>query len=243
MRKGLWKKILAAVLAIWMAAAAAPAVAAVSEDWTQLQISVQWPEGEDMVQTAMAVPVEGTEGAFWLYVPAEVLGNLTLQLYHPAHSYIFFPESGSPLTGLTDAGLTMDSPGFPINAQDPDTEAIYTFTLFVSTQAMMPVAMEQPTEESTPEPTEVPTPEPTEVPTPEPTEVPTPVPTVIPAWEPVEEPAPRQKRHFDFEEFNWDLSGFPTERRKKTEDINFSWESVTEDRRARRTRQERPTTG
>ena len=66
-----------------------------------------------MVQTAMAVPVEGTEGAFWLYVPAEVLGNLTLQLYHPAHSYIFFPESGSPLTGLTDAGLIMDSPGFP----------------------------------------------------------------------------------------------------------------------------------
>ena len=65
MRKGLWKKILAAVLALWMAAAVAPAAAAVSEDWTQLQISVQWPEGEDMVQTAMAVPVEGTEGAFW----------------------------------------------------------------------------------------------------------------------------------------------------------------------------------
>ena len=53
-----------------------------------------------------------------------------------------------------------------------------------------------------------------------------------------EEGTARKKRHFEFEEFNWDLSGFPTEKRKKTEEINFSWESVHEDRKARRPKQE-----
>ena len=55
---------------------------------------------------------------------------------------------------------------------------------------------------------------------------------------PEEEAAPRRKRHFEFEEFNWDLSGFPTERKKKTEDIDFSWESVREERPSRVSRQE-----
>lgn len=34
------------------------------------------------------------------------------------------------------------------------------------------------------------------------------------------------KRNFHIEDFNWDLDGFPTEKKKKTEEINFNWESV-----------------
>ena len=44
----------------------------------------------------------------------------------------------------------------------------------------------------------------------------------------------KPRRHFQFEEFNWDLNGYPTEETKKTEDIDFNWESVSgrEERRS-----------
>lgn len=38
------------------------------------------------------------------------------------------------------------------------------------------------------------------------------------------------KRNFHIEDFNWDLDGFPTEKKKKTDDIDFNWESVMNDR-------------
>lgn len=40
----------------------------------------------------------------------------------------------------------------------------------------------------------------------------------------------RPKRKFHIEEFNWDLDGYPTAR-KKTEDIDFNWSSVLEEKR------------
>lgn len=45
--------------------------------------------------------------------------------------------------------------------------------------------------------------------------------------EPVVEKKPKKVVHHD--EFNWDLAGFPTEKRK-TEDVDFDWASVLEDR-------------
>lgn len=43
------------------------------------------------------------------------------------------------------------------------------------------------------------------------------------------EPEERPRRNVHIEEFNWDLEGYPTDR-KKTEDVNFNWESVLDDR-------------
>lgn len=45
----------------------------------------------------------------------------------------------------------------------------------------------------------------------------------------------RPKRNFQFEEFNWDLDGYPSESRlKKTEEIDFNWESVMDERNKKR---------
>lgn len=44
------------------------------------------------------------------------------------------------------------------------------------------------------------------------------------------QPEERPKRTFHIEEFNWDLDGYPTAR-KKTEDIDFNWSSVLEEKR------------
>lgn len=45
-----------------------------------------------------------------------------------------------------------------------------------------------------------------------------------------EQPEERAKRKFHIEEFNWDLDGYPTAR-KKTEDVDFNWSSVLEEKR------------
>ncbi len=44
------------------------------------------------------------------------------------------------------------------------------------------------------------------------------------------QPEERPKRKFHIEEFNWDLEGYPTAR-KKTEDVDFNWSSVLEEKR------------
>ena len=43
----------------------------------------------------------------------------------------------------------------------------------------------------------------------------------------------RPKKSFHIEEFNWDLEGYPTDK-KKTEDVDFNWESVLDDRQKSR---------
>lgn len=43
----------------------------------------------------------------------------------------------------------------------------------------------------------------------------------------------RPKKSFHIEEFNWDLEGYPTDNRK-TEDVDFNWESVLDDRQRSR---------
>lgn len=48
--------------------------------------------------------------------------------------------------------------------------------------------------------------------------------------QPENKPEERPKRKFHIEEFNWDLDGYPTSR-KKTEDVDFNWSSVLEEKR------------
>lgn len=43
----------------------------------------------------------------------------------------------------------------------------------------------------------------------------------------------KSKRQYHMEEFNWNLDGYPTDHTKPTEDINFNWESVVEEKQRR----------
>ena len=202
MKRTFFQRILAALVACLMLAGTLGAVTASAEDWRDTMIAVSWTDMEGNMMSVPAMPVEvpdGRTGIFWVQVPAEVLGGLTLQIESPAHAYVYMPENGTLLTDVMDAGMTLDGPAVPIQAMEENDMVL--FMLYISTQVPYPV-MEteapvvteeptpEPTEVPTPEPTEVPTPEPTEVPTPEPAEVPTPVPTEVPTPEPTEVPTP-----------------------------------------------------
>ena len=49
------------------------------------------------------------------------------------------------------------------------------------------------------------------------------------------EAEPGPKRDFKFDEINWNLEGYPSEDKKKTEAIDFNWEAVVENGENRRT--------
>lgn len=65
----------------------------------------------------------------------------------------------------------------------------------------------------------------------------------VPAFRRQTEPEPPQnkekpKRHIITENFNWDLEGYPTEN-KRTEEVNFNWDSVLEEKQRNIFTQER----
>ena len=80
MRKGFLKRALAALTAVWMLLAAVPAAMALPEDWEGMQIYAEFQDeaGNDLIW--YAVPVEGMEGIFWMYVQEEALSGLTLHI-------------------------------------------------------------------------------------------------------------------------------------------------------------------
>lgn len=45
------------------------------------------------------------------------------------------------------------------------------------------------------------------------------------------EEEPKPKRNFDFSAFNWDLDGYPDEDKAKTEDVDFNWNTVLEEKK------------
>ena len=50
------------------------------------------------------------------------------------------------------------------------------------------------------------------------------------------EDEPKPKKNFDFGAFNWDLDGYPDEDKAKTEDVDFNWNTVLEERSVRTSR-------
>lgn len=46
-----------------------------------------------------------------------------------------------------------------------------------------------------------------------------------------EEEEPKPKKNFDFGAFNWDLDGYPDEDKAKTEDVDFNWNTVLEEKK------------
>lgn len=55
------------------------------------------------------------------------------------------------------------------------------------------------------------------------------------------EEEPKPKKNFDFSAFNWDLDGYPDEDKAKTEDVDFNWNTVLEEKK-RKDIEERPFT-
>ena len=55
------------------------------------------------------------------------------------------------------------------------------------------------------------------------------------------EEEPKPKKNFDFGAFNWDLDGYPDEDKAKTEDVDFNWNTVLEEKK-RKDIEERPFT-
>ncbi|MBF1178736.1 MAG: zinc ribbon domain-containing protein [[Eubacterium] sulci] len=45
------------------------------------------------------------------------------------------------------------------------------------------------------------------------------------------EEEPKPKKNFDFGAFNWDLDGYPDEDKAKTEDVDFNWNTVLEEKK------------
>ena len=173
--KLLWKRTLAGLLAcLLMLSAAALPLNALAE-WPEtdgtsatdlgIQVIVEYTDGEGNPVPVYATPVFEAPNTYWVQVPAEYMGSLTLRLESPDHAFLFTPESGSPLAAM-DAGMDLTGPSVMIQAVEEDLTV--SFLLYISTMSAYPL-MET---EEIPEPiTEVPV---TEVPvTPEPvTEVP-----------------------------------------------------------------------
>ena len=106
------------------------------EDWQALSITLTWVDEWGNPGLVTATPVEGSvEQAFWAQVPQEAMASgVSLLLTHPGHSYAFQPADGEPLTGLMDAGDTMDSQlAVPIYAFEGEQLAD-SYLLYVSTQ-------------------------------------------------------------------------------------------------------------
>lgn len=55
------------------------------------------------------------------------------------------------------------------------------------------------------------------------------------------EEEPKPKKNFDFGAFNWDLDGYPDEDKAKTEDVDFNWNTVLEEKK-RKDIEEKPFT-
>ena len=191
-KKAILQRVLAALTALWMLTACLPALAgAVPEDWQALQLAVEWHDAEGEAYLGMAVPAEGTPDAWWVQVPAEQLGSLTLRIFHPGHAYVYTPADGALLEGVQDAGTTLEGPYLLVTGINPEDGAdAYLFRLYISTQTAQPVLPEMaevPAEMPVEAPAEMPVEMPAEAPAGMPyEEAPTEIPQEIPAELPAE---------------------------------------------------------
>ena len=155
-------RLIAAVICLLMLFSLLAPAAAAPADWQRLQIVVKWTDRNGDERQALATPVEGSDGCFWVMVDRDALDSATLQIMHPDHAYDFNPTPDTVLAGIGDAGYSMDGADCVTiyAAEEDDMEC---FTLYISTVAPEPYG-EEPTEEPTPEPDIVPEPAETPIP-------------------------------------------------------------------------------
>ena len=171
-----WKKRIALLVAAMMILTIIPSALAISPDWADLAITLNWKNDDGSDQTAGAVPVYEAPGSFWACVGGNAIpGTIVLSVNAPYHPDWFFTVKTEPYRedvypspvgdGITldiipDAGDQLNSMTeyIEIQAADPygNTEIYH---LYLSRIVQQPTYVDV-----TPEPTEEPTPEPTDEP-------------------------------------------------------------------------------
>ena len=106
MKRAFFSRCLAGVLACLMMLAAFAAPAAVAEmpmpsaAEMGIQVVLQYTDPEGNPMQFPAVPVFEVPNVYWVQVPAEYMGSLTLFMQSPTHNFVFMPENGSVLAAL-----------------------------------------------------------------------------------------------------------------------------------------------
>ena len=136
------KRAAALMVAFMLTLSILPAATAAS-DLGDLQITVSWVDGNGETRSAEATLIEAEEAGencFWVLVPADApLNGLTFSAVHPSHEYEFSIGEGETLSGVTDAGTSLDAGYVPVTVTDPETGSTEDVRLFVSTRTDDPV--------------------------------------------------------------------------------------------------------
>ena len=136
-----WQRVLALVLTLMMLLTGFT-LPAQAEDWQQLSVILSWTDGAGNPVSATAAPVSWSEDqAYWVRVTPEALAQgMTLSVTDPTGQYTYTTPTGDVLTGVFDAGTTIDGTILPveITAYDGAGNAVAVYHLYVSTQADVP---------------------------------------------------------------------------------------------------------
>ncbi|MGN0971793.1 MAG: hypothetical protein ACI4OY_07545, partial [Aristaeellaceae bacterium] len=136
-----WQRVLALVLTLMMLLTGVT-VPAQAEDWQSLSVILSWTDGAGNPVSATAVPVAWSEDqAYWVRVTPEAMAQgMTLSVTDPVGQYTYSTPTGDVLTGVFDAGTTIDGTILPveITAYDGAGNAVAVYHLYVSTQADTP---------------------------------------------------------------------------------------------------------
>ena len=142
----LMRKGIALMTALILALLPALGLAAVESD---LSIALLWGEGE--MAYASRVSYEGYSDCYWVQVPSEALGGLTLQISDPNGWYTgFSPANGEMLLVPEDAGSSLTAQSVMIEVYTADNSLAGTVYLYVSSYAPypdMPYVEAEPTEQ------------------------------------------------------------------------------------------------
>ena len=137
-----WQRVLALVLTLMMLLTGFT-LPAQAEDWQQLSVILSWTDGAGNPVSATAAPVSWSEDqAYWVRVTPEAMAQgMTLSVTDPTGMYTYTTPTGDVLTGVFDAGTTIDGTILPveITAYDGAGNAVAVYHLYVSTQADVPV--------------------------------------------------------------------------------------------------------
>ncbi|MGN0763099.1 MAG: hypothetical protein ACI4MK_06910, partial [Aristaeellaceae bacterium] len=136
-----WQRVLALVLTLMMLLTGFT-LPAQAEDWQQLSVILSWTDGAGNPVSATAAPVSWSEDqAYWVRVTPEAMAQgMTLSVTDPTGMYTYTTPTGDVLTGVFDAGTTIDGTILPveITAYDGAGNAVAVYHLYVSTQADVP---------------------------------------------------------------------------------------------------------
>ncbi|MBQ8655057.1 MAG: MucBP domain-containing protein, partial [Clostridia bacterium] len=135
-----WQRLVALVLTVMMLLGSftLPALA----DWQSLAVTLSWTDGAGNPVSAAAYPVSWSDQpAYWVRVTPEAMAQgMTLSVTDPGGQYTYTTPNGDVLTGVADAGGTIDGSVTPVTilAMDASGANVAAYSLYISTQADTP---------------------------------------------------------------------------------------------------------